>query len=278
MTGKPVTVILLAAQRAGVVNPLAARAGVSHKCLVPICGRPLIDHVLDTLSTIPEVGEIHVSLEPEAHEAVERIFDAYRERGPRFDLVPNDRNIIASVLAAAKARAGPFVITTADNVLLTADGFAQMVAALDGADAVIGVARRKSVLAAHPEGQRNSYKLRDGEYANCNIYALSGHDAFAATELFRKGGQFQAKPGRLMRAIGPWNIVLYLLRRATMEEAFQRIGARFGVKARVVTFADGSLAIDVDNERTYACCEAILKQREAVAGGIKILLPGKAGR
>ena len=32
----PVTVIILAGQRAGVVNPLAARAGVSHKCLVPI--------------------------------------------------------------------------------------------------------------------------------------------------------------------------------------------------------------------------------------------------
>ena len=48
--GAPCTVLVLAAQRAGVVNPLAERAGVSHKCIVPICGKPLIVHVMDALA------------------------------------------------------------------------------------------------------------------------------------------------------------------------------------------------------------------------------------
>ena len=36
MAEAPVTLIVLAGQRAGTLNALAARAGVSHKCLVPI--------------------------------------------------------------------------------------------------------------------------------------------------------------------------------------------------------------------------------------------------
>ena len=44
------TAIVLAAQRAGRLDPLAERAGVSHKCLVPIGGVPLITHVLTTLA------------------------------------------------------------------------------------------------------------------------------------------------------------------------------------------------------------------------------------
>jgi GTP:adenosylcobinamide-phosphate guanylyltransferase len=46
------TLLILAAQRAGVENPLAKRVGVSHKCLVTIAGNPLIVHVLDTVTTI----------------------------------------------------------------------------------------------------------------------------------------------------------------------------------------------------------------------------------
>lgn len=63
----PVPIIVFAGQRAGVTNPLAVRVGVSHKCLAPIRGKPLLAHVLDTLTTLPPVAEIRVSLEPETH-------------------------------------------------------------------------------------------------------------------------------------------------------------------------------------------------------------------
>lgn len=260
-----VTVILLAAQRAGVVNPLAARAGVSHKCLVPICGRPLIEHVLDTLTALPQVGEIRISLEPDAHEEAGQIAAKFADRGKPTLFLPSDSNIAESVIRAVGQDDGPFIVTTADNVLLTADGFGQIHAALSRHEAVIAVARRESVLAAHPEGQRNFYKLRGGEYANCNIYGLASRKALAAVEFFREGGQFQKNRGRLLRAIGLFNIGLFLGRLVSIETGFRRVGKRFGVDAGVVTFSDGSLAIDVDNERTYACCETILQQRAAKA-------------
>src|SRR5688572_31390237 len=62
----PIIAIVLAGQRRGAVNPLAARAGVSHKCLAPIAGKPLIAHVLATLTAVPALAEIRISVEPDA--------------------------------------------------------------------------------------------------------------------------------------------------------------------------------------------------------------------
>ena len=57
---------ILAAQRDGKLDPLAAEAGVSHKCLVPIGGRPLLAHVLDALARVERVGAVRIVVEPGA--------------------------------------------------------------------------------------------------------------------------------------------------------------------------------------------------------------------
>ncbi|WP_340587557.1 NTP transferase domain-containing protein [Erythrobacter alti] len=265
MSELPVTVIVLAAQRAGVVNPLASRAGVSHKCLVPICGRPLIEHVLETLTTLPAITAIRVVLEPEGQEDVGRAINPFRERGIPIELVDSDPNIVESVLAAAKDEAGPFVITTADNVLLTQDGFNQLRNALRNADAVLGVTTRERVWDIHAQGQRNFYEFRDAGYANCNIYGLGNRKSFDAAEAFREGGQFQKNRGRMIRAFGLLNILLMRFGLVTLPQGLKRVGKRFGTRLAPVIFDDGALAIDVDNERTFAICEWVLGQRLGLA-------------
>ena len=208
----PVTVILLAGQRAGVVNPLAARAGVSHKCLVPIHGKPLIAHVLDTLTALPAVEAIRISLEPEAHGEVGEIVAAYAGCGVPIELLASAPRIVDSVLAAAGDDPGPFIVTTADNVLLTPAAVAQVRGEMIGIDGVLAVARKESVLAAHPEGQRGFYKVRGGAYANCNIYGLANRAALnAGAEMFRSGGQFMKHASRAIEVFGLHNIVLLRL-------------------------------------------------------------------
>ena len=261
MNPQPVTVIVLAAQRTGVVNPLAARAGVSHKCLAPICGSPLIAHVLEALTTLPAVAEIRVVLEPEGQVEVDQVIQPFRARGVPITLVDSDANIVESVLAAAKDDSGPFIITTADNVLLTHDGVAQVRKAMESADAVIGVSTRDRVLAVHEQAQRGFYEFKDTGYANCNLYGIASARAMKATDIFREGGQFQANPGRMVRAFGLFNILLMRFGMVTFAKGLERVGKRFGLKMVPVVFEDGALAVDVDNERTYAICEWVLGQR-----------------
>jgi GTP:adenosylcobinamide-phosphate guanylyltransferase len=264
MPEAPVTIILLAGQRAGVVNPLAARAGVSHKCLAPIGGKPLIAHVLDTVTTLPAVRAIRISLEPGAHGEVGKLAEAYAERGIPIELVANARNIVDSVHIAAGQDPGPFLITTADNVLLTREGIGQVRERIRLFDGVLALARKASVLAAHPEGQRGFYRFRDDEYANCNIYALADRKALEiGAEIFRGGGQFMKSVWRMIRAFGPINILMLRLGAYDREEAMRKLGRRLGMSIEATEFTDGSLAIDVDNERTYRVCEEILARREA---------------
>lgn len=257
----PVTVIVLAAQRSGVVNPLAARAGVSHKCLAPICGRPLIAHVMESLTTLPAIREIRVVLEEDGQAEVDEVLEPFRERGIPITIEDSDPNIVESVLTATRGEDGPFVVTTGDNVLLTHDGFEQVRSAMREADGVIGVTTKERVRAVHERGQRGFYEFKEAGYANCNIYGLANRKGLDAAEIFREGGQFQANKGRMVRAFGFLNILMMRFGLITMPKGLARAGRRFGARLRPVIFEDGALAIDVDNERTYAICEWVLGQR-----------------
>lgn len=257
----PCTVIVLAAQRTGVVNPLAKRAGVSHKCVVPIQGKPLIVHVMDVLAALPAFPRVRISVEAEVHEELRGLLMPYAAKGMDIDFIASNENIAESVLNAAENQSAPYVITTADNVLLTREAFEATLAAMDEADVVMNLASQASVKAVHPESQRRFYEFRDGGYANCNLYGIAGPHAFASAEVFREGGQFMKNPGRLIRAFGLFNILLFRMKVLTLDAATKRISRKFGLRFRAIVPPDGSQAVDVDNERTYGVAELVLERR-----------------
>jgi GTP:adenosylcobinamide-phosphate guanylyltransferase len=253
--------IVLAAQRRGVVDPLATRFGVSHKCLAPIGGRPLIAHVIETLAAHPEIDEISVSVEAEMADA---IFALSRNLSDaRIRCVRACDNLADSVLAAVRGAPGPFLITTADNALLQPEAISAMLDALAGSDVAIAMTTRDAVLAAHPDGQRRFYRFADDDYSNCNLYGLASHRAVAAVEFFRGGGQFAKKAQRIVEAFGLVNLILMRTRLFTLARALARIGHRIGLSITPVILADGRNAIDVDNDRTYAIVEALLPAEPA---------------
>lgn len=257
----PVTVIVLAAQREGRLDPLAAEAGVTHKCLVPIGGRPLLAHVLEALAGQSGIGAIRISVEDGAAARLAAVEGASGELGVPVDFVPAEATITDSVYAAAGDGAGPFVVTTADNVLLTAGAVRSVADRLaDGDDAVVALARKEDVLSAHPQGQRRFYRFIDGSYSNCNLYGLSRR-GLALAETYRSGGQFAKNPWRMAEAVGPFNLLLLRYGLITLGGAMARLGRRFDVAASAVVLKDGAHAIDVDNARTYSIAAELLERR-----------------
>ena len=254
------TVVVLAAQRNGRLDPLAAEAGVTHKCLVPIGGLPLLAHVLSALAEMGEIGSIRISVEDGA---AERLRPIAALSGLPIDFVTAAGNIADSVYRAVEGAAGPVVVTTADNVLVTPGAVRQVMASLaGGADAVLALARKEDVLAAHPQGQRRFYRFSDGEFSNCNLYGLSRRGLKLA-ETFREGGQFRKNPMRIARAFGFFNLLLLRFGLVSLAGAMTRIGRRFRVRAEAVVLADGAHAIDVDNRRTYDIAAELLDRRAA---------------
>lgn len=259
-------VIVLAAQRPGVVDPLAQRFGVSHKCLVPLAGEPLIAHVLRTVAAHPGVGSVAVSVERDAFAAVAATFP---QGGAPVHCATAADNLTDSVFAAAAGHDGPIVITTADNALLQPASLSAMIAALDTHDVAIAMATRGAVLAAHPDGQRRFYRFRDDEYSNCNLYGMARPQALHAAEIFRGGGQFAKKARRIVDAFGLINLMLLRLRVVTLPQGLKRISRRIGLDIAPVILADGSQSIDVDNDRTYGVVSELLARRSLPAAPVR---------
>ena len=261
-----VTALVMAGKRSGVLDPLAERAGVAQKCVVPVNGVAMIERVVRQVAACEQVGAIRiVAHEPEEIAAQPTIARLVEEG--RLTFAEGKFNIVDSVFSGAEEADFPLLITTADNCLVTPEGYSEFIAKCLEAQAggAAGLARKEDVQKADPEGQKRFYEFKDGGYSNCNMYWLGSEKALSAAEIMREGGQFVKFPRRIIKAFGLINLIRFRLGTGSKEKLFEQISKRFGFKLTPVVLSDGHYAIDVDNERTYAVTEKILKRREGDA-------------
>lgn len=254
-------ILVLAGRRSSTLDPLAAAMGVSHKALVPVRGEAMVGRVLRIAAeTFPD-APLFVSVEDFSVLAEEPTVKRLHEAG-RLTMVEAQHHIVDSIVAASERTGFPLLITTADNVLMTPEGLRAIVAAgaKGDADAIVMLAERADIMAAHPDGQRRFYRFRGGAYSNCNLFWLGSARALNATESFRYGGQFAKRKKDAVRALGFTALFLYLSRLVTIEGMFRHFSRRFRVRLSPLVMADGRLAIDVDNERTHRVAEEILNR------------------
>lgn len=262
-----VTALIMAGKRSGALDPLAARAGVAQKCVVPVRGVPMIERVIKEVAACERIGAIHVV----AHEADEiaalPTVRALLDEG-RLVFREGKFNLVDSVFSGAEGAQFPLLITTADNCLVTAEGYAEFVdkALAQGADAAAALARKDEVIAADPRGQAKFYEFSDGGYSNCNTYWIGNPESLRAAEIMRGGGQFVKFPSRIAKAFGVVNLIRFYLGWGTKEKLFAQVSRRFGFKLVPIVMSKGEFAIDVDNERTFEVTERLLAKREAAAG------------
>jgi GTP:adenosylcobinamide-phosphate guanylyltransferase len=238
---------------------LAEARGVSHKCIVPVAGVPMIERVLRVADEAYPAAPIFVSIED--FEIIRGLPTVAKLLGEgRITAIEAQHNIVDSIFHASRTTGFPLIITTADNVLMTADSLHLLADTGDrgGADAIVAVAEKTNIRAAHPDGQRRFYEFKDGGYSNCNMFWLGSERALRATEAFREGGQFAKKPERIIKAFGLLNLIRFRMGWHSIERMFRFISRRFGIEVRPLIVQDGRLAIDVDNERTNRVAEEIL--------------------
>ena len=260
---KKVTALIMAGKRSGVLDPLAARAGVAQKCVVPVNGVPMVARVVDAVAACPEVATIRIIAHEPDEIAAQPGIAKLIEDG-RLSFAEGQFNIVDSVFAGAEGADFPLLITTADNCLVTPEGYSEFIGKCLAVEAggAAGLARKEDVQAADPEGQKKFYEFRDGGFSNCNMYWIGSAKALKAAEIMREGGQFVKFPRRIIKAFGLMNLIRFRLGTGSKEKLFDQISKRFGFKLVPIELSDGHYAIDVDNERTFAVTEKILKRRE----------------
>ncbi|WP_299324523.1 NTP transferase domain-containing protein [Parasphingopyxis sp.] len=253
------TILVLAGKRDGALDPLAERAGVSHKAVIPVAGKPLISHVLERLEEAWDDAKIIVSIHDPAVLDHVNIVRRLREAG-RLDIVEAEAGLVESVERASQTVQWPLLITTGDNALTTVEALHAIAAVGDErqADAVIGVVSSEAIQAAYPYKRKGFYEFKDVAISNCNLFWLRDAGALAAAEPFRRGGQFAKRKGELRRAFGLMNLIRFRFKLDTLDGAMARLSRRFGVRAVAHLFEDGKLAIDVDNQESLEATEALM--------------------
>ncbi len=261
-----VTALIMAGKRSGVLDPLAERANVAQKCVAPVLGVPMVERVVREVAACEHVDAIRiVAHEPDEIAELPTVKPLVEEG--RLTFHEGKFNIVDSVFSGAEGAQFPVMITTADNCLVTSEGYSEFItkALAAEAGAAAALARKQDVQAADPEGQKKFYEFTDGGYSNCNTYWIGSSEALSAAEIMREGGQFVKFPRRIAKAFGWMNLIRFYFGWGTKEMIFGQVSKRFGFKVTPIVMSKGDYAIDVDNFRTFDVTERMLKKREADA-------------
>lgn len=246
-----VSVLILAGQREGVVDPLCEAAGVTRKALLPLNGRPMIDYVLEALELAGLKTPYNVSG-----------FDANYDR--RLVQSPSAPGPAGSALAALEDNISfPVIITTCDHPLLTPDMLASFLSQAEatGADVCVGLASRDIIQPAYPHVKRTYLNLKGASVSGCNLFYIANANGLEAIRFWKVAQHDRKRPWRLASRIG-WGVLFRVLTgRLTLDGVFDFASSRLGITLRPVLLPFAEAAIDVDKPSDKTLVEDILHRR-----------------
>ncbi len=248
---KDISVLILAGQREGVVDPLCAETGVERKALVPINDRPMIDYVLNAIEAADLKSPYHVSG-----------FDAdYDDRLVQSPAAPGPAG---SVLAAIENGIEyPVVVTTGDHPLLTAEMLDYFVggAVEAGTDFCVGLAEKTIIQPAYPDTKRTYLKFKDTAVSGCNLFYIANANGLEAIRFWETAQHLRKQPVKLASRLG-WGVLWrYVSGGLTLRGAFDYAANKLGITAAPVLIPIAEAAIDVDKPSDRVLVEAILKDQ-----------------
>jgi len=263
MTGQRFSVIILAGQRPG-VDPLAAHFGQPYKALIDIAGAPMLAWVARTIAARSDVARVFILAQQPAalldHPQTGWIAD-----DARFIARDCGDSVVQSIIDTLDAEpdAYPFLLTTADNVLLDDAMVTALVEGAAGADLGAALVERRTLEAAYPGNRRTWLPFRGGAYSGANLFWLGSPAALRGLAVWRRIEQQRKKARAVLGAFGAGLALMIALRLLTLDGAVARVGRRLGLTAKAVVLPFAEACIDVDKPSDHVMAEAILRERKA---------------
>ena len=261
MPDQPITAIILAGQRPG-VDPLARHFGLHYKALIEIGGEPMLSIVARSLAARHDIGRIIV-LAQKAATLLDHPGTRWMSGEPRIEPRDCGSSVVQAIIdtLAANPEAYPFLLTTADNVLLDGGMIETFLAGVAGADIGAALVERRVLEAAYPGNRRTWLPFRGGAYSGANLFWLGSPGAMRALDVWLGIEQQRKKARAVLGAFGAGLALMIGLRLLTLDQAVARVGRRLGVKAKAVPLPYAEACIDVDKPSDHEMAEAILEAR-----------------
>jgi GTP:adenosylcobinamide-phosphate guanylyltransferase len=249
--------LVLAAGR-GPADPLSSAFAVSHKCLLPVAGQSMLQHVVKALLASARFNTIAVSIEDPAI--------ACHALGELADAVKPVVSAASASLSVARSFAAipltqPTLVTTADHPLLRRDIIDDFLArsAASGADLTVGLATAEVILTAYPEARRTFLQFGRQRVSGCNLFAFNTANAVSVIDHWHDVEQSRKKPWRLVRSFGIVPLVRYALGALSLEAAFGAASRTLGLTVKPILLPFAESAIDVDKPADLELAERILR-------------------
>jgi GTP:adenosylcobinamide-phosphate guanylyltransferase len=230
---------------------MAAATGVEMRALIPIGGRPMLEHVLDALSAAESIGEITVVGAAPSSNGFRHIAD----RGGFVENIYSGLEQVHSDNAVISTSDIPFV--TAESV----DDFVRL-ARVEGADIIYPIVRVEDCYSRFPGVKRTAVRLNEGSYTGGNIMLVRRAFMEAQRERLARAYALRKSPLKLALMVGfgtTFKLALSIAMRKPMlsiselESAISRV---VGGKARAVISRYPELATDIDRESDLLAVEA----------------------
>lgn len=258
----PVVAIVLAGQRPG-PDRVAAPFGLRTKALVPVLGRPMIDRVLEVLKASPHISSVIIA-EDAALDPLSTAPGVAAAVAEGFaTIAPSHPKISESVEKTIEAQGtdAAYLVTTADNPLLTTAMIEDFLCGVSGADIAIGMADKPVIEARYPDIPRTYYRFKDAAISGANLFYVSGAEGLKAIRFWAYMEQHRKNPLRLFAKFGLGNLALMATRSLTLVAAFDRASEKIGCRIKPVLLPHAEAAIDVDKPIDLLIAEAIIARR-----------------
>lgn len=261
MTTNSFTAIILAGQRPG-IDPLAAHFDQPFKALIDVAGQPMLAWVGSILAARPDAARI-IILAQNADALLDHPATRWLRDEARVTVRDCGDSIVEAIsdTLAAMPRAYPFLLTTADNVLLDSAMIDRFLVGARDSDLAVALVERATLEAAYPGNRRTWLPFRGGAYSGANLFWLGSPEAIRGLAVWRRIEQQRKKARAVLGAFGYGLALMVALRLLTLDQAILRVGRRLGLKARAVLLPYAEACIDVDKPSDHAMVEEILRTR-----------------
>nr|WP_274379037.1 NTP transferase domain-containing protein [Altericroceibacterium spongiae] len=239
---------------------LARQLGVPAKALSPICGEPMVNHVLRSLLDAAEVGRIVILAQ-----------DMDRLRTPKTEWIWHEKRIafrdsggsisqsIASIAGSAEVP-WPILVTTADHPLLTPEMVSEFLAEASRSDVTVGMVKQETVMGAYPDTRRTWLHFEDGAFSGANLFALSSARVEPALALWAEAERDRKKAFRLFWHFGPRLAFRAITRTISFDDALEQAGRNIGLTAHLALLSEPEAAVDVDKVSDLNLVERIMRR------------------
>jgi len=259
----PFTAIILAGIRPG-GDPVAEAAGVACKSFVPVDGRPMVHRVLEALAAARQVGPRILCGLPQSLVEQEPELKASLAKGELKWMAGHSTPSLSTYHALQSIPDDrPVLVTTADHALLTpqiVDFFCDKARRLQ-CDLAVGLTAYETVKSRFPETKRTAIKFNDGSYNGCNLYGFLNPRAHRVAKFWRQVEADRKKPLRMMKLMGWWTVVRYLLGGLSLDEGLQLISRKLEIRVRAVMLPFPQAAVDVDTVDDWHFVQSLIKKK-----------------